>query len=134
MNQLEAKDSDGLVWDLKVDYRQRPHPEDHIKLIWEIRLQLKTSTNTALLLQAKTLDAQKDRRLVSFFYEGEPIFFSIRPLFVSAIDELDAIKRARDKIPEYLEKVRNKSLHDYKRKAIGEMVEKKCRFDARSLT
>lgn len=121
-------DGEGLKWKLKIAYQQKPHDLDRNKLLWEVNLSLFATTNVEELLKTGTIDRKKDERLASMLNAHEPIKFAIRPKLISSDDEHTSLKLAKLAIPEYLKKVENMPLNDFKRKSIYRIIDEGCRF------
>ena len=125
---LHTYDGEGLLWQLKVAYRQKPHSQERSKLLWEVRLNLQTKVDVDSLIRTGTLDLKRDERLASMLRQYEPIHFAIRPKVITTGDEHSSLKQAKLAIPDYLKQVENKPLNDFKRKTIYEIIEEGCQF------
>src|SRR5438128_2473147 len=82
-------DSDGQRWQIDVKVAQLPHPKDQHQSLWEIRIELHTMVNAALLIAHKCLDPDHDQRLLSILGD-EQITIHMRPLTHEANGEDEA--------------------------------------------
>ncbi|NRA44513.1 MAG: hypothetical protein HRU09_06110 [Oligoflexales bacterium] len=121
-------DAEGLLWQLKVCYQQKPNSSDPSKLLWEVSLQLSTKVDVEALIRTKTIDPKKDERLAFMLKRHEPIHFAIRPKIITTSDEHASLKQAKLAIPSYLKQVENKPLNEFKRKSICRIIDEGCRF------
>ena len=123
-------DGDGLIWKLRVEQSQKPHPEDPRALRWILSMSLESQVSVQELQDTGTLCPEKDERLISLVRAGgdDKIRICLKPGLVEANDEDEVIRLARKALPDYIEKIAEKSLHDMKRKVIFRLIEKRCSF------
>ena len=122
-NKLEIYDLDGLLWKLSFKHIQKQDPDNPKKILWMITLSLAAQADSEELIKNKTLDPIKDSRLLRIIDEIGHITFKIQPLVVSKPEENQAIKVAKQLLPNYLNKVKNIQLNHFKLKVIHKHIE-----------
>lgn len=123
----KIKDKDGLEWRLHI-FSEQAGSESEPKFIdWTLKIQLKASANTSTLIETKTLDKHSDSRLIKIL-DHHKIEFALKPLKYNASNEEEVYRMANEGMLNYIDRIKNTSLHQIKRELIGRFVDQRCQF------
>ena len=124
------KDVSGNTWQLRIDAKLGPHPNDTHKGIWSIKVEVKAALGVNELLEAKVLDEQKDSRLVQLLGEGKIPMELKRPDLRS-----ETAEAARGLIADEVEKIKkllkSSRLNEIKRTLVGQWVDRQMSFSSK---
>lgn len=122
-------DGDGLTWNLRVIQHQKPDPGDPEKIIWVLMMSLHIEAAPEDLVRTGTLIPSEDERIIELLEQGDdPVKIYLKPLTVHASEESALLKKARQMMPDYIDKISGKCLHQMKRQIIFRLIEKRCQF------
>lgn len=123
-------DKAGHVWQVGVKMREQPSLSDHRRNDYHVELSLQTSLSAADLVAEKTLDTEKDGRLIHLIYDAKiPVVARTRSLHDTSFRSLrltlvEQLRRWR----EYLE---SHTLDEVKRQLVGQWIDRQARFENR---
>ena len=120
-------DFNGLTWDLivlKINPTQTPPAPGE----WKICMQLVTKATAQDLLRTRTLDGNKDQRILALLGDSA-VVMNMRPFEFRGQSAEDVNKIASDSFQKYLFEFRKTDLTAIKRRLIGKYLDRKMSFN-----
>jgi hypothetical protein len=128
-NYSKLIDADGMTWDVTVEPKQIPDPDDPKGLLWEYQIAITSLQDTETLTGQGTLDSGGDARLIEIIGKHRIPFSMKKQKFVVPREEA-ARSRLALEVKALNGNLKKSKMIDVKRSLIFRFVDDLCAFDS----